>query len=76
MTDETTRQAPVVREGWTYLYNSPKWHYFSSDRDNRSLCNRYMLLVMPDELEQGNEESSSNCKACVKALKRRQQKAG
>lgn len=53
-----------MKEGWTYLLNSPTWHYF---RNSRSLCGRFMLLGKP-ELEQGNETSPDNCKACVKKL--------
>ena len=61
-----------LKEGWTYLYNSKKWHYFTSER-NTSLCNKFMLLALP-ELEQGNDESLDNCASCKKALKRRSQK--
>lgn len=75
MAEENTT-APKVREGWTWLHNATKWHYFSSDRDNRSLCNRYMLLALPAELEQGNEGSPSNCKACLRALQKRRAHAG
>lgn len=52
------------KEGWTWLQNSPKWHYFV---DGRSLCRRFMLFGNP-ELEQGKDESPDNCAACMKAL--------
>ena len=55
------------KEGWTWLTNSKKWHYFI---DGRSLCGRFMVLGRP-ELEQGNNNSSDNCKACVKKLEKR-----
>jgi hypothetical protein len=61
MKRKTDTKAP---EGWTYLHNSPKWHYF---RDGRSLCGRFMLLKIP-ELEAGNEDSSSNCMGCRRKL--------
>ncbi len=55
-------------EGWTYLTNSRKWHYFI---DGRSLCKRFMLFFLP-ELEQGDDDSPDNCKACrAKLLKRK-----
>lgn len=61
----------LEQEGWTYLINSPKWHYFVG---NRSICSRFMLLSLP-ELEQGKEESPDNCKACkTKLLKRKSKK--
>jgi hypothetical protein len=59
------------KEGWTYLYNSPKWHYF---REGRSICKRWMTLGNP-ELEQGNDNSKDNCKACIKALEKERAKA-
>lgn len=52
------------KEGWTYLTNSPKWHYF---RNGQSLCKKYALLMMPD-LEVGNNNSPDNCKACQRQL--------
>ena len=59
-----------MMEGWTYLLNSRKWHYFTADR-NQSLCGKFMLLKLP-ELEQGNDDSQDNCAACRRKLARRQ----
>ena len=50
-----------VGEGWTWLINSPKWHYV---RKGMSLCNRFMVLNT--EFEQGNDESPDNCLVCRK----------
>jgi hypothetical protein len=47
-------------EGWTYLCNSPKWHYF---RAGRALCGRFLLLGKP-ALEQGMDDHSENCMGC------------
>jgi hypothetical protein len=58
-----------MKEGWTYLLNSRKWHYFT-DEENKSLCGKFMLLSLP-ELEQGNDESPDNCAACKRALAKR-----
>ncbi len=50
------------QEGWTWLVNSRKWHYF---RNSRSLCGKFMLLgSMLDELVQGNNNSPDNCLIC------------
>lgn len=55
------------KEGWTYLINSTKWHYFV---DNRSLCGRWALWGN-DELELGKDDSPDNCKACMSKLAKR-----
>lgn len=52
------------KEGWTWLTNSPKWHYF---RDSRSLCNKFMLFG-EHKFEQNNDNSSDNCAMCKKKL--------
>ena len=51
---------PKLSEGWTWLFNSKKWHYF---RKGRSLCGKWALLGHP-ELE-ADASSPDNCKACV-----------
>lgn len=53
-----------MSEGWTYLLNSRKWHYFIN---GISLCRKFMLISRP-ELEQGNDDSPDNCAACRKKL--------
>jgi len=61
-------------EGWTWLVNSPKWHYFIYENGYRSLCGRWGLFVwpsLPGDVEQKNDNSPDNCKACVKKLARR-----
>ncbi len=53
-------------EGWTWLSNARKWHYF---REGRSLCGQQMLLRHPSEgYELGNNDSSSNCAGCRRKL--------
>lgn len=59
-----------VTEGWTYLWNSPKWHYF---RDCRSLCKRWMTFG--NEFKQGKDTSPDNCKGCVTALEKERAKS-
>jgi len=55
-------------EGWGWITNSPKWHYFV---DGRSLCGKWIGL---GELEQGNDGSPDNCTACKRALEKRRAK--
>lgn len=55
-----------LTEGWKWLVNAPKWHYF---REGRSLCGRW-LTFSNSGFEQGNLESPDNCKACVKKLEK------
>lgn len=58
------------KEGWTWLWNSTKWHYF---KNGQSLCRRFMLLGKGD-FEQDNNNSPDNCKACKKVLDKENQK--
>ncbi len=57
-------------EGWKWLFNATKWHYFV---DHESLCGRWGTFTM-NELEQGNDKSPDNCKMCRRKLKARQAK--
>lgn len=61
----------MSKEGWVWLINANKRHYFTEDY--RSLCGRWMVFSLAD-LQQGNDASPDNCKACQKALKRLQEK--
>lgn len=55
-----------LTEGWNWLVNSTKWHYF---RGGRSLCGGWLGLGLMD-YEQGNDGSPDNCKACRKKLEK------
>jgi hypothetical protein len=57
-------ETPVNKEGWTWLMDSRRWHYF---REGRSLCNCFLLWGKP-ELEQGENDSPSNCAVCKRKL--------
>ena len=57
-----------INEGWTWLVNSRKWHYFTQDK--LSLCGKFMLLSL-GALEAGNDDSPDNCAACKKKLAKR-----
>jgi len=65
-----TPQFNQPREGWGFPLRSQKAHYFTED--GRSLCGRWGFYH--GSVEQGNDDSPSNCTACKKALKRRQAK--
>jgi len=60
----------MTKEGWGYIHNSPKWHYFI---DGRSLCGRWLSLGL-GKLEQGSDSSPDNCKACRRKLEKRKRK--
>ena len=55
------------KEGWGQAPGSPKWHYF---RNQDSLCRKYGFRTKDDDLEQGNDNSPDNCKACRRALEK------
>jgi hypothetical protein len=57
--------ATQIDEGWKWLFNSPKWHYFIK---GKSLCGRW--LSFGGGYQKGNDDSPDNCKACAKALKK------
>ena len=60
------------KEGWAWLWNSQKWHYF---RGGRSLCGKFLLLAHPEEgYEIGNDLSKDNCAICRKKRLREKQK--
>jgi len=52
------------RKGWGFPLNSKRAHYFV---DGRSLCGKWMFF---GDLEDFNDDSSDNCTACKKALKK------
>ena len=59
-----------MSEGWGWLSNSKKWHYFIG---GRSLCGKWLGLGL-GELEQGNDKSPDNCAACSRAVVKRKAK--
>lgn len=53
-------------EGWTWVRNSRKWHYY---RGCRAICMGMMMFCHPsDGYELGNDESDDNCAACKRTL--------
>lgn len=56
-----------LTEGWAWLFGcGEKWHYFVNQE---SLCGKYIKFTKGG-LEQGNDNSPDNCKACRKKLER------
>lgn len=51
-----------IKQGWGWPGSSKKAHYF---QDKRSLCLKWMYS---GDLEQGNDQSSDNCKDCMRRL--------
>lgn len=66
----TTEQTDKPKEGWKWLINSKKWHYF---RNGTSLCHKWANFGQ--EFELGNDTSPDNCMACKKALQKEREKA-
>ena len=59
-------------EGWTWLYNSRKWHYF---RDGNSLCRKWSLLRHPSDRYSGDTDSPDNCAECARRRAKELEKA-
>jgi len=56
-------------EGWTWLSNSRKWHYFVN---GQSLCRKWTLWGWKShDYELGNDNSPDNCAECRRRLKKR-----
>lgn len=60
------------KQGWTWLSNSTKWHYFK-EGSNTTLCGKFMLLRGPDELDDTNHNSRDNCLACKRKYQAEQE---
>lgn len=60
-------------QGWSYVGNSKKAHYFDIPEDKtggKSLCGKWMLLnANPDWLEDEMHISPDNCASCKRKLK-------
>jgi hypothetical protein len=61
------------REGWNWLVNATKWHWF--DAEGRSLCGRYMILSNNSDAQTDGHDSPDNCKVCARKIKAAQMKA-
>lgn len=55
----------LPNEGWAYLLNARKWHYFRAN--GRSLCGKW-LRFGKSGAEQGNNDSADNCAACRRKI--------
>ena len=56
-----------MKEGWNWLWNAKKYHYF---RNGQSLCGRWGILSDSGIDENHPDDSSENCKTCMKILQR------
>jgi hypothetical protein len=54
----------MKKEGWSWLINAIKWHYFV---DGRSLCGKW-LAYNSDLDPHRKADLPDNCKPCQKAL--------
>lgn len=53
-----------LTEGWKWIIESRKWHYF---RNGRSLCGRWATLSNAG-FETGNDDSPDNCAECKRKI--------
>ena len=60
-----------MKEGWNWLLNSGKYHYF---RNGQSLCGRWGILSNGGIDENHPDDDYENCKTCMKILKREKHK--
>lgn len=56
-----------AERGWGYLRSSPKWHYFDKTTA-MSACGKWMRLGSMNDLEDANDDSADNCKACQRKV--------
>lgn len=59
-------------EGWTWLLNASKWHYF---RNGRSLCGKWMLPG-GGSFPAAADDSDHNCAACKRKREVEKRKVG
>jgi hypothetical protein len=65
--DHAARNLKSTTKGWTWVINSPKWHYI---KDKQSLCRKWLMLGNPT-LEKGDDiDIELKCKGCMKILER------
>ena len=62
----------IPQEGWTYLMNAIKWHYFGPD--GRSLCMRW-FYGGPKTDYRDSPPNFDGCVACTRKLERRNARA-
>lgn len=54
------------KQGWNYMVNSPKWHYFI---EGRSLCDRWLGLGLSGfDDDPLSDNHPSNCAVCAKKV--------
>ncbi len=59
------------KEGWGFLRQTRKLHYF--EPSGESLCGHWFMLF--DNLVEARDDAPSNCAACRRRLKARQEAA-
>jgi len=57
-----------IKEGWTWLWNAKKWHYFVG---GKSLCKRWLRLSSYDLYENPDVKEKDKCKVCIRILEAR-----
>ena len=60
-----------MKQGWTWLHGSRKWHYFIIDgnaQGGTSLCGAMLGLNIVNDLEDSNHNSKDNCAECKRRV--------
>ncbi len=71
---ELVNNDTLQQEGWGWLGNATKWHWFIRST-RRSLCGRWMFLDARMELEADGEASNKDCVECRRRLARKEARA-
>lgn len=59
------KEVVIGNQGWKYLFNAPKQHYF---KDGRSLCGRWMTFGHGDCIEDNEKPQHDECTSCRRKL--------
>lgn len=62
---ENSEKITTGTQGWKFLYNAPKQHYFKA---GRSLCGRWMTFGHGDCIEDDGKPQHDECSACRRKL--------
>ena len=66
---EAEEVAPAM-EGWGWLWNAKKWHYFAED--GRSLCGKWFRFGV-NGLDPADVRSEQNCTGCQRKFDQRKE---
>ena len=67
MGDVYSEKSKGSANGWNWIFNSPKWHYFQG---GRSICGKWLGIGLGETCDDDPEtdDSPDNCLACTKKV--------